>query len=151
MRPVIMLLSLALAAGPALGEPLKVAKGMWSVTSDIYMTATVDGEAVDIPSEHSTIEECWATDEEVTIDEGIANYMGECTAGQSWAQGHSFDIDLYCDFDGIPMNGTAEFAVSKGGGSFSGRIFLSGGVDGADMTAEALMIGHSTGTCAAPN
>jgi hypothetical protein len=151
MRRVLLLLPVLLLAGPALGEPLKVAKGMWSVTSDIYMSAVIDGAPVDIPSEHSTIEECWSTDQDVTIDEGIATYLGECTTGQSWAQGHSFDIDLYCDFDGIPMNGTAEFAVSKGGGSFSGRIFLSGGTDGADMTAEALMIGHTTGACAAPN
>lgn len=151
MRLPTLLAPLLILASPAVADPLQVAKGMWSVTSDIYMSAVIDGQPIDIPSEHSTVEECWSTDQDVTIDEGIATYMGECTTGQSWAQGHSFDIDLYCDFDGIPMNGTAEFAVSKGGGSFSGRIFLSGGADGADMTAEALMIGHRTGACAAPN
>lgn len=151
MRPFILLLPLLYAAGPALGEPLKVAKGMWSVTSDIYMSVVMDGEDLDVPSEHSLTEECWSTDQDVTIDESIASYLGECAAGESWAQAHAFDIELYCDFDGVPMSGMAQFAVSKGGGSFSGRMFLSGGLDGADMSAEALIIGHRTGVCPAPN
>ncbi|MGE6696773.1 hypothetical protein ACQKH5_03720 [Hyphomonas sp. NPDC076900] len=151
MRPILILAPFLLAAATAQAEPLKLAKGMWSVTSDIYMSVLVYGEAVEVPSEHSAIDECWSTDEEVTIDENIASYMGECTAGDSVATAYSFDIILYCDFDGVPMEGSAEFAVSKGGGSFSGRMFLSGSENGAEVTAEALMIGHNSGTCTAPN
>ena len=74
-----------------------------------------------------------------------------CIATDSRAKVHSFDMDLVCDFSGVPMTGGAEFAVSEGGGSVSGRIFLSGASDEISIEAEGLLLGHLTGTCPAPN
>ncbi|MFN7164417.1 MAG: hypothetical protein ACK4P2_06310 [Hyphomonas sp.] len=151
MRAALFLAPLLLITAPAIAEPLSVAKGMWSTTSDIYFNVQADGEVLDIPPEHSSLEECWSTDEEVAIGEGLVNFFEGCTSPGSSSKAHSFDMDLTCDFDGIPMTGVAEFAVSKGGGSFSGRMFLKGQSDGAQFEAEALLIGHRTGACPAPN
>lgn len=151
MRPVILLAPLFLIAGLAAAEPLAVAKGMWSTTSDIYFKAEADGQTIEIPPEHSSLDECWYTDEHVDISEGLAAFFEGCTSAGSRSKAHAFDMDLVCDFDGVPMSGVAEFAVSKGGGSFSGRMFLSGEADGARFEAEALLLGHRTGSCSAPN
>lgn len=151
MRPAFLLAPFLMFAAPALADPLMLAKGNWSTTSDIYFTVTANGETRDIPSEHSTLEECWMTDQEVTIDESMASFFEGCIATGSRSKAHSFDMDLACDFDGVPMAGVAEFAVSKGGGSFSGRIFLSGTSDDLVLEAEGLLMGHLAGTCPAPN
>lgn len=152
MRPILLLAPLCLIAATAIAEPLAVTKGMWTATSDIYYNLQVNGAPVEVPSEHSTIEECWSTDEEVALDEGLVDYFEGCTATDSWNKGHSIDFELACDFSGVPMYGVAGFAVSKGGDSFVGRMFLSGQTgDGLTMDAEALLIGNRTGVCPAPN
>jgi hypothetical protein len=150
MRLSFLALSCLACAAPALADPLKVAKGMWSTSTDIYFSVTANGETIDVPSEHSTLDECWMSDQEVTIDESMASFFEGCTSAGSRGTPYSFDMDLTCDFDGMPMSGTAEFAVSKGGGQFSGRLFLTGGSEGVEMNAEGLLLGHRTGTCTAP-
>lgn len=152
MRPLYFIAPLFLMAAPALAEPLAVTKGMWKATSDIYFNVEANGQVIEIPSEHSVIEECWSTDEEVALDEGLIDYFDGCTAVDSWTKAHSIDFELSCDFDGVPMYGNASFAVAKGGNSFVGRMFLSGQTnDGLVMDAEALLMGNRTGTCTAPN
>lgn len=152
MRPFLLLAPLVLMAAPALAEPLAVAKGMWKATSDIYFNVTANGEVMDVPPEHSSIEECWSTDQEVAVDESLVDFFEGCEAVDSWTKAHSIDFELSCDFSGVPMSGTASFAVSKGGNSFVGRMFLAGQTeDGLVMDAEALLLGNRTGACAAPN
>ncbi len=151
MRPALILTSLLILAAPAIADPLMLAKGNWSTTSDIYFTVTAGSEVLDIPSEHSSLEECWMTDQEVTIDESMASFFPGCTSTGSRGKAHSFDMDLTCDFDGVAMTGVAEFAVNKSGDSFSGRIFLAGSEGDASFEAEGLLLGHLTGTCTAPN
>ena len=75
MRPVFLLAPFLMFAAPALAEPLMLAKGNWPTTSDIYFSGLVKGQALDVPSEHTTLEECWMTDEEVRIDEGLASFF----------------------------------------------------------------------------
>jgi hypothetical protein len=128
-----------------------VSKGNWYATSDVYFDFSMDGEKVDIPSEHDIIDECWATDADVTIDESMASVMGECRATDSRTREHAFDMNLACDFDGTPMIGTASFAVSKGGDSFYGRIHLAGKVEGWPIEAEGVLLGHKTGACTGQN
>ena len=151
MRLPALIVSWLIFAWPAAAEPLQVTKGMWSVTSDIYISATAEGEPIDVPSEHSVVDECWMTDEEVTIDESMAAHFGGCYADNSVSKAHSFDMGLVCDIEGVPMTGAAQFAVSKGGGSFVGRMFMLGEDGVLGMEAEALLIGHRTGACPAPN
>lgn len=149
MRLPLLVLPCLLMATPALADPLQVAKGMWSTSTDIYFYVTADGETIDVPPDHSTLDECWATDEEVTIDDSMADLFEGCVSAGSRSRAHSFDMDLVCDFEGVPMSGTAEFAVNKSGGQFTGRLFLSGESDGLLMEAEGLLLGYRTGTCTA--
>lgn len=151
MRLAVLILSLALWPASALAEPLKVAKGMWSVTTDIYFLIQNEGEDMGVPPEHTAVEECWATEQEVTIDESMAAFFPGCVSTGTHSQSHSFDMDLSCNFEGIPITGVAEFAVNKPGDQFSGRLFLSGLSGALSIDAEALILGHSTGTCSAPN
>ena len=150
MRLPLIVLPALLFAAPVMAEPLKVAKGMWSTSTDIYLTVAADGEPLDMPPEHSTLDECWSADEDVIIDESMASLFEGCVSAGSWGKAHSFDMELACEFDGIPMTGTAQFAVNKSGNQFSGRLFLSGGSDGLLLEAEGLLLGYRTGTCAAP-
>lgn len=150
MRLPLLVLPALLFAAPVMAEPLKVAKGMWSTSSDVYFFVTSNGETVPIPPQHSTLDECWTKDEEVVIDESMADLFEGCVSAGSRSRAHSFDMDLVCEFDGTAMSGTAEFAVNKSGDQFTGRFFLAGGSDGLEMEAEGLLLGYRTGACPAP-
>ena len=78
MRPALILAPLLLAAAAAQAEPLMVTKGQWSFTQDIYYDATASGQPIDLPPEHSTIDECWSLDEEVLIDESMVEMFEGC-------------------------------------------------------------------------
>lgn len=106
---------------------------------------------VEIPSEHTALKECWMTDQEVTIDETMAKFFGGRYAPGCSGTAHAFDIDVSCDFDGVPMTRVAEFAVRNDGVNFSGRVFLMGESGGVALTGETRMIERRTGACAAPN
>ncbi|MEX1250167.1 MAG: hypothetical protein WEA77_03120 [Hyphomonas sp.] len=152
MRPILLLAPLCLIEATAIAGPLAVTKGMWAVTSDMYANAQANGAPVEVASERSAIEECWSTDEEAALEEGLVDCFEGCAATDSWTRAHSIDFDLACDFSGVAMYGAAGFAVSKGGDSFVGRMLLSGQTgDGLMMDTEALLIGDRTGVCPAPN
>ncbi|WP_291200548.1 hypothetical protein [Hyphomonas sp.] len=151
MRRILLIAPLILTAAPALCEPLQVSKGMWTATTDVYFNVTNNGQLTEIPPEHERIDECWSKDEDVTLDEGLVDYFEGCSVVDTFTTPYSIDFDLSCDFSGLPMTGIASFAVSKGGDSFVGRIYLDGASGETGAEAEALMIGHRTGTCAAPN
>jgi hypothetical protein len=151
MRAAILLAPFLLISVAASAEPLMVAKGNWLATTDVYFNLVMNGEPVDIPSEHDVVNECWETDAEVTIDESMASFMGDCSVGNSLAQAHSFEMDISCNFDGSPMTGIASFVVSKGGESFAGRLLLSGDIQGAPIEADGVLLGHRTGACTAGN
>ncbi len=150
MRTPFLFLSALLFAAPVLAEPLKLAKGMWSTSTDVYFYVTAEGDPVDASADHSTLDECWSTDEEVTIDESMVAMFEGCVSAGSWGTSYSFDTDLVCEFEGVPMTGAAAFVVNKGGDRFSGRLFLTGSSDGLEIEAEGLLLGHRTGTCTAP-
>lgn len=151
MRVATILVPLMLAAAPALAEPLKVAKGMWSSSTDIYFDVTVDGEPMEVPPDHSVVKECWSTDEEVTIDEGMISWFEGCKATGLRSEAHAFGMDLACEFDGVPMTGTAEFVVNKDQDGFAGRLLLTGYLEGARLLADGVLLGHRTGACAGQN
>lgn len=150
MRLSFLVLAGLLLAAPAAADPLQVAKGMWSTSTDIYLFITANGEAIDVPSEHSTLDECWSTDEHVVIDESMANMFEGCVATGSRGSAYTFGMDLACDFDGFPVEGSAEFMVNKAGDMFSAQLVLAGNTDGMALNAEGLVIGHRTGACTAP-
>ncbi|MBI1254973.1 MAG: DUF3617 family protein [Hyphomonas sp.] len=150
LRLSFLLLPALLFAAPVSADPLQVAKGMWSTSTDMYVSLSTNGEAVDDASEHSALDECWSADEEVLIDESMADMFEGCAATRSRGNAYSFALDLACDFEGFPMNGAAEFMVNKARDMFSVHLLLSGDSDGSVMTAEGLIIGHRTGTCTAP-
>ena len=151
MRRILLIAPLFLMAAPALAEPLQVTKGMWTATTDIYFNVMNGGQLTEVPPEHERIDECWSKDEEVTLDEGLVDYFEGCQVVDTYTTSYSIDFDLSCDFSGLPMTGLASFAVSNGGDSFVGRIYLDGASGAMTAEAEALMIGHRTGTCPAPN
>jgi hypothetical protein len=150
MRLFLPALGALWLAAPALSEPLKVAKGMWATSTDVYISLIQNGERTHLPPEHSTLDECWSSDEQVVIDEGMADLFDGCVVDGSQGGAHFFDMDLVCEFEGIPMTGTAQFAVNRSGDQFSGRVFFSGGDDELELDAEAVLLGYRTGTCQAP-
>ena len=150
LRLSFLVLPALLFAAPVSADPLQVAKGMWSTSTDMYVSASANGEAVDDASEHSTLDECWSTDEEVLIDESISDMFEGCAATGRSGNAYSFALDLACDFEGFPMNGAAEFVVNNARDMFSVQLLLSGESDGLVINADGLVIGHRTGTCTAP-
>jgi len=150
MRLFLPVLGALWLAAPALSEPLKVAKDMWATSTDVYISYIQNGETIRLPSDHSPLDECWSSDEEVVIDEGMSDLFDGCVLAGSRGGAHFFDMDLVCEFEGIPMTGMAQFAVNRSGDQFSGRVVFSGGSDELELDAEAVLLGYLTGTCQAP-
>ena len=149
MRATIFLISTFCAAGIAAAQPLSVAKGQWTVSSDIYFSGTMDGEEVSVAPEHDVENACWSLPEEVEFDAStLLDAMEGCVANGSRATSYSLDLDVMCDFGGMPMSGPAEVAVSEGGGAFMARIRLQSDMPGADIQADMVMMGQRTGACA---
>lgn len=151
MRPAFILASLIVFAASAQAEPLSVNKGQWAVSQDIYYEASASGEKIDIPSEHSSVEECWSQDEEVLIDESMVEMFEGCVSTGATAMAYGLDIGLSCNFDGLEVNGSALFSLSHDRDSFVAQVNLaSPPEDIVDFRSHMLMIGHRSGTCAAP-
>lgn len=151
MRPALTLAPLLLAAAAAQAEPLMVNKGQWKVTQDIYYDAAAKGQPIDLPAEHSTIDECWSLDEEVLIDESMVEMFEGCVSTGASAQQFGLSIELSCNFDGIDVDGAVLFSVSHGKDSFVAQVDLASVTpDPIDFQSHILMIGHRTGACKAP-
>lgn len=151
MRLIYIFVPVLMLAATAQAEPLLVKKGMWSVSTDVYTEARDNGQRIDIPSEHTAYDQCWSTDQEVTIDDNIVSAFGDCVVEESWLKAYSYDADIICHFDGLPMSGIAQFVINRDANAFSGRFSLQGHQNAMDVTSDALLMGHWTGTCTAPN
>jgi hypothetical protein len=152
MRAALILAPFLLASAAAQAEPLMVTKGQWSVTQDIYYDATASGQPIDLPPEHSTIDECWSLDEEVLIDESMVEMFEGCRSTGAATEPFGLDIGLACNFDGIDMGGGVLFSVSHDKNSFVAQVDLASvSADPVDFKTHILMIGHRTGTCKAPS
>lgn len=151
MRRVLAVVSLLSAGAAAQAEPFMVNKGQWRVTQDIYYEATADGAPLDFPSEHSSVDECWSLDEEVLIDASIVEMFEGCSATDVNSKEFGLDIGMICDFDGLEVDGAAQFSVSHGRDSFVAQIYLQSIARApVDFQSHILMIGHRTGACKAP-
>jgi hypothetical protein len=148
MRNTAVFLSTLFMAGIAAAQPLSVAKGQWTVSSDIYFSGTMDGADVSVPPEFAVEDACWSLPEEVQFDAStLLTALEGCTASRSRATSYSLDLDIICDFGGMPMNGPAEVAISEDSGAFMARIRLQSDLQGADVQADMVMLGHRTGAC----
>lgn len=155
MRLPVLLVSLLTTVcliGPAAQtQPLMVNKGQWFVTRDSYYAATEEGNALDLPAEHSAISECWTRDEEVLIDESIVGIFPGCAATSVTSTPLGIDVAFDCEFEGVITHGSAKFSVSHGRDSFAAQFYLTSPPgDPADFRADILMMGHRTGVCEAP-
>lgn len=151
MRTALTLATLLLAAAAAQAQSISVNKGQWSVTQDIYYEVSAGGDPIDIPPEHTAIDECWSLDEEVLIDESMVEMFEGCVSTGTTAKQFGMEIGLACNFDGIDVDGAALFSVAHSRDSFAAQIYLaSPSGDEIDFQSHILMIGHRTGTCKAP-
>ena len=151
MRSIFAFAALFLVGAAAQAEPLSVNKGQWYVTQDIYYEATAEGEPLDFPSEHSSVDECWMLDEEVLIDVSMVDMFEGCAATGVITKEFGLDIGLACDFDGLEVEGSAQFSVSHGRDSFVAQVYLESlQTDPVDFQSHILMIGHRSGACKAP-
>lgn len=151
MRSALTLAILFLTAAAAQAQSISVNKGQWSVTQDIYYDVNVAGEPLEIPSEFTAMEECWSQDEEVLIDESMVAMFEGCTSTGVSSKQFGLDIGLFCNFEGIDVDGSAKFAVSNGKDSFVAQVYLaSPSGDEIDFQSHILMIGHRTGICKTP-
>ena len=151
MRPAIALSALMFAAAAAGAQSMSVNKGQWFVSQDIYYDVSANGEVIDIPSEFSTIDECWSLDEEVLIDESMVEMFEGCVSTGVTPKPYGMDIGLSCNFEGIDVDGSALFSVANSRDAFVAQVNLTS-LPGAelDFDSHILMIGHRTGACQAP-
>lgn len=151
MRILVTAVSLLLTAATAQAEPISVNKGQWFVTQDIYYEASNNGEPLDFPAEHTTLDECWMQDDEVLIDESMVAMFEGCSATEVVSKSFGLDIGLACNFSGMDVAGSANFSVSHGRDSFVAQVYLATLTsDPLDFESHILMIGHRTGSCQAP-
>ena len=151
MRLSLILTSLLFSAAAAQAEPLSVNKGQWRVSQDIYSAATVEGEPLDLPAENSIVDECWSLDEEVLIDESMVAEFEGCVSTGVATRPFGMEIGLECEFDGLDVEGSAQFALSHDRDSFVAQIDLASPTTyPVDFQSHILMIGHRTGACKAP-
>lgn len=151
MRHVLSIASFVMAAGLAQAEPLMVNKGQWYVTQDIYYEASNAEGPLDLPSEHTTLDECWSLDEEVLIDASMVEMFEGCVATEVTYSDFGMDIGLACSFDNLDVDGAAQFLVSHGRDSFVAQVYLASITkDPVDFQSHIVMIGHKTGACRAP-
>jgi len=151
MRLLMILLPALLTAAAAEAQSISVNKGQWHVTQDVYYEASADGEPLDFPAEHSAVDECWMLDEEVMIDASMVEMFEGCSATDVNSREFGLDIGMICDFDGLEVDGAAQFSVSHGKDSFVAQIYLQSIARApVDFQSHIVMIGHRTGTCQAP-
>lgn len=151
MRPAIALSALLLAAASAGAQSISVNKGQWVVTQDIYYEAAANGETIDIPAEFSSVNECWALDEEVLIDESMVEMFEGCVSTGVTPKPYGLDIGLSCNFEGIDVAGSALFSVANGRDAFVAQVNLASlPGDVLEFDSHILMIGHRAGACQAP-
>lgn len=152
MRLPVLLASAFLAPLlAAQAQSISVNKGQWRVDQDSYFTGVANGEVLDMPPEFSTIDQCWALDEEVLIDESMVAMFDGCVSTGSRALPYGVEIGVSCDFDGLAVSGTLAFSVSHTRDSFSAHLQLTNEPDESiDFQSDILMLGHRTGTCQAP-
>lgn len=151
MRYISAVVSMLIVSAAAQAEPLMVNKGQWHVTQDIYYEASANGAPLDFPSEHSAVDECWSLDEEVMIDASMVDMFEGCSATDVTSKEFGLDIGMTCDFDGLEVDGAAEFSLSHGRDSFVAQIYLQSlERDPVDFQSHILMIGHRTGACKTP-
>lgn len=152
--PILMvsaLLAPFLAAPLAQAQSMSVNKGQWSLSQDLYYEATADGEALDLPPEFNTLEECWSLDEEVLIDESMVEMFEGCVSRGVSSLPYGLEIKVSCNFDGLPVNGALTFSVSHDKDSFAAHMDLASPPGNpVDFKSQILMLGHRTGTCQAP-
>lgn len=151
MRLPLLLIPAFLMTAAAEAQSISVNKGQWVVSQDMYYDATANGEDLDIPSEHSTIDECWSLDEEVLIDESMVELFEGCVSNGAISQPFGLEISLSCSFDGLEVDGSALFTVSHARDSFAANLYLATQADNpVDFQSHIVMIGHRSGACKAP-
>lgn len=151
MRLPLLLIPALLMTAAAEAQPISVNKGQWYVTQDMYYDASVNGEAIDLPPEHTAIDECWSLDEEVLIDESMVEMFEGCVSTGAVSHPFGLDIGLSCDFDGLELGGSAFFTVNHGRDSFAANLELASlAGDPVKFQSHIIMIGHRTGACQGP-
>lgn len=151
MRCYLTLAMLLIASGAAHAQSFSVNKGQWQVSQDIYYEASAQGETLDLPSEHSSVDECWMRDDEVLIDESMVEMFEGCVSTGVSATEFGLEIGLACNFDGLDVEGSAQFSLSHGRDSFVAQVYMATTTtDPVDFQSHILMIGHRTGACKTP-
>lgn len=145
----LILPALAFAAMPmtaAADDTIMLEKGQWELTVDMHPVVSMSGVSTPLDVESSGSRECWSTDADVLMDEEILN-IPECNVLSSDVFNYGADFKLACEFDGIPMEGGANFVVNHDRNMFSGKIVLNADAEGVDVTVTGIMMGYNSGTC----
>ncbi|MEM9053996.1 MAG: hypothetical protein AAGB16_01610 [Pseudomonadota bacterium] len=134
-------------SGAALAEDyLTVKKGKWASSQSIRTILTVDGETTQMPPEIETDVECWNTDEDTRLGPSMLG-LDECTIVNAETTTSKLDLDLSCNFDGVPMNGDVTVTVSEDEEVVKGLINFSTEMNGASVTADGVLTAIYVGRC----
>lgn len=150
MRCLLPLLPALLLAGAASAQTITVEKGEWNFATDIYLTGDVAGERIDQPADSTSETQCWALDEEVSIDESML-MMDNCEATSSHYTDYALETMVSCSMDGVAMDGSIVMATNADRDMFSGRILIKGQDSDYDIRIEGLIFAQRLGACSAPN
>lgn len=150
MRCLIPLLPALLLAGAASAQTITVAKGEWTLSTDLYLTGEINGEPLDEPADSQTITECWLQDDEVELDESMLAMDGCTTVGGSRTD-YSIDLKLSCSMEGIPMDGAVLMSTNAARDMIAGRFLLDSRDPVLKIRSEGIIMGRRVSACAAPN
>ena len=146
MRYFALAAILSLMPFTASAQELMLSPGNWNTTTDIFSEAYVNGERMEIPSDHDAELECWTTDDELAIDEALVA-IDDCTITNSQTTEFGLTFELVCLSDGVAMSGGAEIYVNKARDMFSGYLHLGHTSNGISIEVTGIMMGQNTGSC----
>ncbi len=132
--------------GHAQSAGMTINPGKWEYTTNMAMQMNMNGQAMDIPAQTETVEEC-VTPENATFSPDDVSREG-CTVSNLQQTGTTMSFSMTCNSDGMMMNGDVSLSTGNGGDTSEALISLNGEQPGMGTIAiNATMSGRRVGAC----
>lgn len=149
MRLYLTVAVLLLSAGLANAESIRLEPGMWRVTTDTYFEISGLPDDMSEPPTSTEITECWATEEETTLDPSLLGDMDGCVLGETTQKSFGLQAALLCSVPGMDTDGQMDFFVSLDRKSLSGQMNLTAWNEDLYASTTAVFFAQRTGECTA--
>lgn len=146
MRILLAAAGVALFAGSASAQEIRVNPGQWETNSTFNVSLTMDGATQQMPPETESSSECWATEADTVLTPDMLAIDG-CTISNLSGDSYKMAFDLNCNMEGIPMTGNAVIVVAPDRNSTDGDINLTATTQGITVNASGKLVGKRVGSC----